>query len=164
MKLQSVFSRYKGTVPTGAIALGADGASDTIPTGTFDPTLDKCFQGKFYSNQGWPPHRVVVGYAVFDQTTKLQTASADVQGQLWVWDSATGAWLRAGTPVALKANQLNFFDIVSLMDSPFLNNKGQNQASGQGGVEAMLLVDTASGAINGEHRFGLGLDLTVQPF
>lgn len=159
MKLQSVFTRYKGVTPTGKITLGADGASDSIPATGFLQSSDNAFTGKYFSNQGWPCHRFVVGYAVKD-VSGVQVASGDVQGQLWLWDQLSQVWLRAGAAMALKANQVNFFDVAALLDSPFKAADGFGQASSQGGIEALLVVDTAAGATAGSHIFGMGLDLS----
>lgn len=163
MRMQWSFKRYKGVVPPGETALGADGSSAAPPTGNFDQEQSNAFYGKFMSNSGWPTHRIAVSYAYLDNTG-AQAVNGDLPAQVWVWDTETSLWYAPGDVVNLKANHLNYFDVVALLDGLYVKaRQGQNTPS-QGGVEVYLIVDDPGGAAaDGTYVFGLGLDLTTLP-
>lgn len=151
MRMPVMFKRFLGG-PTPA--LGSDGAAGVPPTASPNPQAqDNVLSTKFYSNQGWPTHRIAVGYLG-------PAAAPTLPAQLWVYDFKSAAWYAVGAPLNLVVNQMNYFDVVALLDAP-PTSSDQNTTTA-GGVEAMLVVQNNAGP-NGTYTFTMGADLTTLP-
>lgn len=154
MRFPTAFSRFKGTVPDGKIELGSEGAVDDPPTSPPNPNQDNALASKFYSNQGWPAHRIAVGY-------KGPPGSIPLDAQVWVYDTKTEAWYAVGDAGTVKPNQITYFDVVALLDMPTTATSLDSPT--QGSLSVLLVIQGDAGAPDGEHVFAFGADLTVLP-
>lgn len=158
MRMHKKFSRWKGAVPSGGVALGGDGGAGTPPTAE-PATQDNLLVCGFANSSGFPVHRVAVGY-------KGPAAAIALAAALWVWDDLTKAWYEVGAPTNLTPNRITYFDIVSLADPPQLQRSsievGGAIVASAGSIAAMLVVQGGA-TPDGEYVFSLGPDLTVLP-
>lgn len=145
MRFQHSFKRQVGTafpVPV----LG----SDPVPTLYAELADDNVLNSTFSNINGWPSHRIVIGYAGPAGAPSL-TANA------YVFDDASKLWFLVNpAPVALVPNRLSFFDIVGLM--PPIGSQG---AGGSGALEAYIQVIAVGGAPTGLYTFVVSGDLTA---
>jgi hypothetical protein len=150
MNFHRVFYRYLGGGgPPGSIVLGTDTVLTRAPTGNDDNIM--------FSNvkniDGWPVHRVAVGYVA-------PTGTAALPATGYIWEAQLGAWLQVGPAGTLTPGQVTFFDTVALIDSS-VNQSGLDQGSPSRGNLAFMLIVGATGAPNGVHKFAIGADLST---
>ena len=151
MRMHKQFSRWKGAVPTGGVALGSDGAAGTPPTAKPNAQIDNVLIASFSTSSGFPVHRIAVAY-------KGPPAAIALAAQVWLYDDLTGAWYEVGAPINITANRINYFDVCALGEpSPVLN-----AGATAGSISAMLVVQ---GGVtpDGEYVFAMAPDLTVLP-
>jgi len=104
------------------------------------------------SNTGWPAHRLVVAY-------HGPSSAPDLTATLYVYDHNSQRYYQVGTGT-LKAEQLNYFSIVSIAEPPVrADNMDQNAA---GGMELVLIVTPPSPGIVGTYVFSMAPDLVQQ--
>jgi hypothetical protein len=116
------------------------------------PTRDNQIVAKFFSNQGWPGHRVAVSY-------RGPAAALVLPAQVWIFDHKTEAWYEVGAPGTLTPNRISYFDVVSLLDPPTTALDPATPSSGS--HEVLLIVQPAGGDPGGEYVFGLGVDMSL---
>jgi hypothetical protein len=160
MRFHVGFQRYKGTVPTGKIALGADTLPSTAPN---PKTMDNVLFCKFDNINGWPCHRVAV---VCNQKSGTATSVA-LAGQMFIFETRTQAWHAVdASATAIPMNQVVFFDVVALLTRPPMLSsqvEGLDGAVETGSIEAMLLITDPNTTEDGEYDFAIGADLTTAP-
>ena len=152
MRLPMKFSRWKGTVPTGGVALGADSVPNTGPTKPTPASQDNLLMCSFASLSGWPMHRIAVAY-------KGPAAAIALSANIALWDEQTQHWYLVGAAQNITPDRLTFFDVVALLAPP--QTQAQNGAT-NGSCEAMLIVSDGA-TPNGEYVFAMGPDLTTLP-
>lgn len=150
MRFPKSFSRFKGTVPAGAIALGGDGAAPTAPPGSYDNVM----VSRFSNTNGWPCHRVAVVY-------KAPSGVLALSATMWFWEDNLQAWFQIGDPQNLTPGKVAFFDVVALLDVPHVAADMNSVTAGS--IAQALVVADSGGAPNGEHKFAVGPDLTTSP-
>jgi len=153
MRFHHLFRRYKGAVPVGEIALGAD----ADPTASLDPVSlvpgTNVLHARFMNNSGWPPHRIAVGYKGPPGAIALNVVA-------YIYDGLSNAWYSVGPSGAtLVPNAISFFDFVSVPELPTV---AQNLDKAVGtSVDVYLRVTDPGAAPAGEHVFVLAPDLTT---
>ncbi len=161
MKFPTAFTRYKGTVPAGAKALGAD---TTLPVGRAGASTDNVLSSRFVSINGWPVTRVAVA-------AKYTGVGSPIALDAWMYfyEDNLGLWIptqAAATPVtpgtAAAPKPVVFFDVITLTDLPHV--KGDLDAVTPGSISQILVVADAGGAPDGQYDFVIGADLTQKPF
>lgn len=141
MNFATSFLRYKGTVPSGGVALGADVA----PTARPGPAIDNLATARFATTAGDSVAAVVV-------TWTGPANAAALLGTLYVWEEVSNTWHRVGEQTPMSANSMTRFVVPSLVDRP-VSVPGKSTSSG--GLEAVLLVEVPPGvtAPNGTYNF-----------
>lgn len=151
MKIPFVFQRRKGA---GALPLlGSDATAVTANTPPQQSQGNAVFT-RSTSNGGWPVHRVAVTYA-------CTATSVDLNARMYAFDHATQQYYLLGAQVALKQNQVNFFDCLPVLD------QAPSAASAAGlqpaALELVLVVDDAGvTAVDGTYTFGMAPLLAAQ--
>lgn len=152
MRMHKKFSRWKGAVPSGGVALGFDGGAGVPPTDPPTQDKDNVLIASFANSAGFPVHRLAVAY-------KGPAAAIALAAQIWLYDHLTEAWYESGAPQNITPNRINFFDVVSLGE-PVQVGPGVKAAAGS--ISAALVVQDGA-TPNGEYVFAMGPDLTVLP-
>lgn len=151
MKFPMTFTRYKGSVPAGAIAL----ASDAIPTTPPNPaTMSNLFTAPFVSKNGWPVCRIGIVYNPPSGSTNL---AVDV----YLYEENLGIWFRANatSPIVLPPKVATYCDIPAPIEpAPTTANLS---SVGVGSLTALLIVTDPNAAPNGAHQFAVCADLTT---
>lgn len=150
MHLPQVFSRWKGSVPAGGVALGSDSAPTLPPNLT---TASNILHHKVSNNLGYPAQRLIVGYKPPSATTVSLNVVA------YVWDDTSQYWYQIGSSKQLQPGRANFFDSLGLNEPAVVRANLETPTSGATYV-AFVITDPSSGAPNGEHVFTLGSDIT----
>jgi hypothetical protein len=154
MRFPRTFRRQKGGASSDP-ALG----SDSAPT-TAEPSLqtDCVLACKIRDVNGWPVQRIAACW-----TTTAATPTA-LNASLYFFERATGHWyLINSSPLSMSANQLYFFDTVSISEPTPLNSTLSQPGSPAqaGSMELFLLVSDPGSQVNGVFTFALGPDLTT---
>lgn len=146
MRFQHSFRRQVGGASADPL-LG----SDPVPTLYAELADDNVLNSSFNNINGWPAHRIAIGYAGPAGAPAL-TANA------YVFDDATQLWFRVNrAPVALVPARLSFFDIVGLMPP----NVTATNSGSSGSLEAYIEVIAVGGAPAGVYTFVVSADLTA---
>lgn len=155
MRFHHKFSRFKGAVPAGEIALGVDVDPTTLglDAGATARAQTNVFQARFANTNGWPSHRIAVGY-------KPPSGALALVATAYLYDVLSGYWFRVDVAGAsLVANAITYFDFVSVPELPATL---QNLDQGVGNAADFYLLVTDPGAAPaGEHLFTLAPDLTT---
>jgi len=159
MKMTKVFQRRKGGVAPPPFFDTLDPTPANFPGGVPKPadTVDNVLIAPYFSDQGWPAHRVAVTYMTD------AVAPISLNAQLWLYDHETDHWYKQGTAMAgnLLVDQVTFFDVVAIVSSKM--RKADLATPTQGCIEAMLIVKDPGVAPNGVYTFGMAADLTTLP-
>lgn len=156
MRFPTSFSRWKGAVPAGGVALGGDsvpngaqGADGTPPA----PSQSNVLFARFANSAGWPIHRIALAY-----NYRGAGAAIDLPASVYLWDENARRWFLVSA-VTLKEGQIVFSDSVALIDAPM---QAANQTTpSAGSLSALVIVTDPGAAPNGEHRILLGCDLSL---
>jgi hypothetical protein len=152
MKFPVKFERVEGTT------LGAD----VVPVGReTSAQLDNLLEvGRPQNVNGWPLHRIAVGYIA--PTSSPPSLTAD----LYVWDDNAAAWFLVDSKALVKPKSaatgaITWFDCVGLLEPP-VNRKSMDDGSpSYGGVAFLLIVDDPGGSPSGTYTFTMAPDLTT---
>lgn len=151
MRFFKKFSRFKGVVPPGEIALGADAAPTTELPNVAE--MSNLLVSQVTSmNAGWPIHRIAVIY-------HGPALAVDIPATMMFYEELTGRWYGVGGTVDLKPDKVVFFDTVGLLDRAPVGPDAIEPKSGN--LACVLLATNPGGAPNGEHIFALAPDLTT---
>ena len=154
MRFQKTFTR---ALTGGAGTLGGDGTLGTAPlvTGnnangkpTSSADADNFVSLNAVSNQGWPGHRVGIGYLG-------PAAAADLNCEVWFLERSTNSFFKLEAAKALKKNQIIFFDLTSLLD-----NVGNLPNPSCGAVDLYVMVEKTGAPPDGTYTFGIAVDMT----
>ena len=150
MRFQTLFKRRVGATPASDKVLG----SDTAPTGAPDQTKDNQFQVLFRDINGWPVHRIAIGYGGPAGALTLTAA-------LYIFDRNSGLWLKLGpVPTAnLVPSEIAYFDMIVPVE--VAQTSGNLAKSVGNSADLALVVTPAGGDPNGEYTFVAAGDLTT---
>lgn len=150
MRIQKVFARYKGAVPPGAIALGADpdpnvGAPGSVPLSP-NPALTNLLACGIVSMTNVLARRIGV-------SAIMPAAPVPLDARAWFYDSITEHWYTVEAVKTLTADAITFFDIPSLGEARATEGNILNPSPGA--VQAVIVIEDAGGAPAGKYTFGL---------
>lgn len=175
MLVHKKFSRWKGGAQPASIPilLGGDtvpgapsyGVSAPVPVAV-DASLDNVVAYKFFGPEGWPVHRIAVGYNYKSIGTPVTLPCS-----VYLYDALTQRWYLTGptttvatTPVVLTDGQFTFYDSIV---TPQLANVGSQADLAKmmrgASTQALIIVADHAGATApaGEHEFIVGFDYTT---
>ena len=160
MRFPVVFSRQKGGAAPPPV-LGSD-ADPTVANPQVQPNnkgqATDC-QGSFKIRDinGWPVQRIAVCW------TTTAGAPTPLNADLYVWEQSTAHWYRVNPmTLAMLPNQLYFFDIVSIAESPASGAQLQAGAAGAAGpIDCFLRITDPGGQVAGTFNIAYGPDITT---
>jgi hypothetical protein len=181
MRLHHYFSRWVAPVPpviknpkilgTDVLPVDAAGAprpphlpNENVKQDPTYPIDDNVMVAAFKNIDGWPAHRLIALY-------KPPSGTGTVTAGAYVWEDELKLWIKlpqklpAGTEsfadATLTPGQPTFFDPCVLSDTVQTERHVRAGAPTRGSMSVLLLVAGTGPA--GEHKFGLGADLTTSP-
>jgi hypothetical protein len=155
MRIQKVFARFKGVVPPGAIALGADldpnvGAPGPVPLAP-NPELTNLIACGVVSMTNVLVKRIAV-------SAIMPVGGVALSARMWFYDSVTAHWYALEAAKNLTMDEIQFFAIAALGEARATEGNFQNPSAGA--AQAVLVIDDAGGAPAGEYIFGMAPSLT----
>ena len=158
MRFPKSWKRQKGGAST-------DPALDTTAPTTTPPntTTDNVMSCKFWSINGWPVQRICACWST--------TAAAPIalNGSLYVWiedlvingQSTNGHWFLVNdTALAMKPNELYYFDVPAILEPSPLNSNIANGSSA-GSLDCMLLMQDPGAQVNGVFTIAMAPDCST---
>lgn len=126
--------------------------SDSAPTLPSELADDNVLTARFKDIDGWPVHRIAVGY-------KGPGGALTLTANVYIWDELSAAWYLVNpTPVNLVPNRLTFFDMVGL-SSPLPDLDSTSATAGA--LEAYVQIIPAGSDPAGTYTFVVAPDLTT---
>lgn len=134
MRFPTIFKRDKTTTNNKALFTDVNPQTPGGPSNGALMRQDNFFSYRLTSINGWPLQRIAVCLAV------SPAAAVAINGQLFLFEEQSNAWITPGAAKALSPGVITWFDLPVMSD-----NANSGATSGPGGIDGYIYLSTAAG-------------------